>query len=129
MRNCKLNITSMVDGQENVFSVEGKMDLSIERPKICYREDNAVIRVVFQGETARIEREGDYSLKIYLERGTFQNGSLGIGGQEGEICAYAHKVSYTIGKDSLLALLHYDLLIGDVPQRMQLRLVARALDK
>lgn len=127
MRNCTLNITSTVDGQENVFSAQGKIDLSVESPKICYREENSIVRLVFQGETARIEREGDYSLKIRLERGVMQTGSLGIGGQEGEICAYAHKVSYTISENSLLALLHYDLLIGNEPQQMQLRIVARVI--
>ena len=127
VKNCTLQITSTVDGQENVFSTKGKIDLSVENPKICYWEENSVVRLTFQGETARVEREGDYSLKINLERDVMQKGSLGIGGQEGEICAYAHKVTYTISENSLLALLHYDLWIGGEPQQMQLRVLARTI--
>ena len=52
-------------------------------------------------------------------------GEIGIGGAGGEIHTFAHRVAYSVSKDSLLLSLKYDLLISGEKQEMKLRLLAR----
>ena len=69
-----------------------------------------------------LERRGDYTLSLLLKQGEISNGKLGFGGSVGDIQVKANKVSYSIGKDSLLSSLHYDLIFGEEKQEMKLRL-------
>ena len=125
MKECELAIASSADGQENNFTRKGEMELSAFGAKVCYLDEGASVCIYFQGETVTIDRQGDYTLKISLQHGVVSEGVLGIGGNEGIIHTLAHKVAYSINENSLLATLHYDLLIGDEPQKMKLRILAR----
>ncbi len=124
MKKCKVTIITTVDGQESSIVREGEMTLSAGGACLRYREENALVCILLQGERAEISRNGDYSLFLHLERGQTREGRLGLGGSEGEIGVVAHKVGYSMGKDSLLALLEYDLLFGGETQKMKLRLHA-----
>ena len=126
MKKCSVTITSSVDGRENSFHLNGEMELSAFGATLHYKDGEAFVSLELQGEKAEIERNGDYTLKICLERGRVCNGVLGIGGNEGAIQSLAHKISYSVKDGSLLAVLHYDLLLGDEPQKMKLRIMARA---
>ena len=125
MKKCDLTITTTIDGTESIFTTEGKMEISSAFPKLCYCEDGAFVRIVFYAEGAKIERTGDYSLKLVLERGKVCAGVLGFGGNEGGISTLAHKVGYSIGKESLMALLQYDLLTSGEPQETSVRISAK----
>ena len=46
-------------------------------------------------------------------------------GSEGDVEVFAHKVAYSIGRDSLLLSLQYDLLFGSEKQEMKLRILSR----
>ena len=126
MRACNLTITTAVDGNEQEFKTKGEMELSLHSAILRYREQNAITQLTLEGNRAKVRREGDYTLFLELEAQTLTDGSLGIGGGEGEIKTYTHKVEYSVGKDSLLAVLHYDLIIGSEKQEMKLRILARA---
>ena len=125
MQACRMTITTSADGVENTIVREGKMELSLSEVILCYREENAFIRMRLQGENAEIERQGDYSLYLTLKRGEICKGEIGIGGNGGEIETYAHKINYSISKDSVLLSLHYDLIISGEKQKMKLRLISR----
>jgi len=125
MQACRLTIITKADEQETTFTHEGEMELSPTAVTLRYREENAEVFLRLQGETAMIERRGDYSLRLALVRGEMQPGEIGIGGSSGEILAYTHKIAYSVTKDSLLLSLRYDLIMGGEPQKMQLRLLSR----
>lgn len=126
MRTCDISITTVADGKKTSFSAKGEMLLSAYKAQLAYREEQSRVQVYLETETAMILREGDYTLRIPLKRGEMTSGTLGVGGNEGEIKAFAYKVEYSIREDSLLAILHYDLLFGEGRQEMKLRVVARA---
>ena len=126
MLPCQMTITTVADGNQNSITRKGLFDLSLDKSVVCYREENAVVRIELQGETAVLERQGDYSLRLHLVRGEECEGYIGMGGSEGGITTYAHRINYSIGKDSLLLSLHYDLLISGEKQEMKLRLYAKA---
>ena len=128
MQPCQLTITTIMDGNENSIIRKGTFALSLEKCVVCYREENADVQIVLQGETAFVERRGDYTLRLMLQRGKESVGVIGLGGADGEIVTYAHRVAYSMGKDSLLLSLHYDLLISGETQEMKLRLYAKALN-
>lgn len=125
MQACKLTITTYVDGQKTEFSSQGELALSAFGATLRYRQENAVVTVTWDGENVCIERKGDYTLKLLLQRGARTIGSIGIGGNEGEVEVETHRVEYAVSKNSLLVMLHYDLIIGGEAQRMQLRISAR----
>ena len=129
MQTCRVTITTSVDGVEKTINRDGECMLSALSCELRYREENAAIRIVVKGETAEIERVGDYSLRLNLERGRQTVGYLGLGGSEGEIGVFTHSVAYSMGKNSLLLSLHYDLLLGGEIQKMKLRLLARIKDE
>ena len=125
MQACKLTITTTADGVENSITREGEMELSLAKVLLRYREENAFVVLILEGDTAKIEREGDYSLRLTLKEGETLMGEIGIGGAGGEIHTFAHRVAYSVSKDSLLLSLKYDLLISGEKQEMKLRLLAR----
>ena len=125
MKTCVLTITTTTDGQENTIIRKGEMQLALSGIYLRYKEESATVSLQIQGETAQMDRQGDYSLHLALERGVVQKGSIGIAGAEGEVLTYAHKISYAQRTDSVLLLLHYDLDFGGEKQKMQLRILAR----
>ena len=127
MKKCKLVITTIVDGQEHSIAREGEMDLSLLSPTLIYREENGTTRICLKGETAEIERIGDYTMRLNLVREQFTEGEIGIGGSSGAIQSYAHRIQYSVSERSLLLLLHYDLIISGETQKMQIRLSASYL--
>lgn len=128
VQKCKFTIWTTADNQTSVFEGEGEMSLAREEVRICYREENAFVRLRVQGESAQIFREGDYSLRLDLKRGETLEGSLGLGDGQGKLQTFTHKVNYSLSKDSLLLLLEYDLLFGEEKQKMKLRLLARQVE-
>ena len=128
MRKCRLTITTVADGQENTIVRDGEMELSANATQICYREEHAVVSIRLQGESATVERQGDYSLRLQLHTGQTLKGEIGIGGSMGEIKTFTHAVQYSIREKSLMLSLKYDLLITGEVQAMQLRLLGRYKD-
>ena len=128
MEKCKLTITTVADGQENTITREGEMDLSVQTAKVYYREENAAVYRQLEGETAIVERRGDYTLRLHLVRGETTQGELGIGGSSGEIQTLTRAVQYTIREKSMLISLKYDLIISGERQNMQLRILGRLVD-
>ena len=125
MKSCNLTITTTMDGVENSIKREGEMEISLSNVRLRYREENALVFIKLQGENAEIERQGDYTLRLNLNRGKFSKGEIGIGGSGGEIETFTHRVSYSVSKDSLLLSLHYDPIISGEKQEMKLRLLSR----
>lgn len=125
MKRCRLTITTTVDGRATEFSCEGQLSLSVRSAALQYQQDGANVSLVLNGERAKIERNGDYSLRLFLESGEKTGGALILGGNEGGIQVFTHHVSYSITKNSLLLSLHYDLLFETDKQEMKLRILAR----
>ena len=128
MRACKVTITTLADGVENSIARNGEMDLSALGGILRYTEENASVEITLKDETATVERQGDYSLLIPLKKDVLCNGQLGICGNVGDVQTYTHKIAYTTTKDSLLLVLHYDLIISGETQKMRLRLLARYVE-
>lgn len=129
MQACDISINTTVDGEKSSFSCKGNMELSVCGAQIAYSEPNASVKVALDKETATVIRQGDYTLSLLLKRGEMTIGTLGIGGNEGELQVYAYKIEYSIRENAVMAILHYDLLMGEGRQEMKLRIVARANDK
>jgi uncharacterized beta-barrel protein YwiB (DUF1934 family) len=125
MKKCNLSITTVADAQENTIAREGEIEISSESIELFYREENAAVHLVLKGETALIERQGDYSLRLHLIAGQASKGEIGIGGSSGEIETLTYAVQYSVRERSLLLSLKYDLIISGERQRIQLRLLAR----
>lgn len=125
MKTCRLTITTIADGVENSIVREGKMELALSGAELVYREENALVAVKLHDSMAEIIREGDYTLRLFLEEGKQTLGAIGIGGAEGEIQTFARRIAYSVSKDSLLLSLHYDLMISGETQEMKLRLLSR----
>lgn len=128
MQKCVVNITTTADGAENTIIREGKMSLSESLVKLTYREENALICMELKENTARMERSGDYSLKIFLENGKAGQGEIGINGVSGSIGTFTDRILYSVTEDSLHAVLHYDLLIAGQRQKMRLNLRAKFVE-
>lgn len=125
MKAYKITLTTSADGKETQIIRNGKALLSLAETIVVYREENAEITLTFKRAGVKIERRGDYDLSLSLEQDKTTEGTLGLGGSVGGIRAHAHKISYSIGKDSLLAFLHYALIFDDERQEMKLRLYAK----
>ena len=125
MQQCKITLTTSADGEESQITRTGSVLLTVSKAIVCYREENAEITLTFENGGARIERRGDYELSLFLEEGKACDGMLGLGGALGTIRTDARKISYSIGKDSLLAILHYDFIFGAERQEMKLRLYVK----
>ena len=125
MKNCRLTITTIVNGEESSIIRKGEMQLTATSAELFYQDEDAKVHLRLEKNCAYIERKGDYTLSLNLIQGEHGIGKIGIMGSNGEIGVDTHKVAYSIGEDSLLLSLHYDLLFGEEKQKMQLRLLAR----
>ena len=125
MNACRVNLTTTVDGRETAISREGEFSLSPSNVYLRYHEENAVVTIKLQGNQAEVDRQGDYSLQLCLQEGVWTKGTLGIGGNSGEIETFAHQIAYSESKHSLLLFLRYDLRISGETQMMKLRIMAR----
>ena len=75
MKRCRLTITTAVDGRETELSCEGELSLSVCSATLCYQQDGASVSLILDGETAKIERIGDYSKRgIVLKPGQTMKG-------------------------------------------------------
>ena len=127
IRKCDLTLKSIVDGTENTFFAEGRLENFGEKIKVCYREDPAVIHVTFHEGKAWIDREGDYSLCLALNEGELTQGEIGINGNVGELEIRTHKIEFSYLDNQLSARLRYDILLGDGVQEMELIIQAKAV--
>lgn len=125
MLSCKITLTTAVDGKETQIVRTGSVFLSLCKSIVRYEEDNAELTLIFEKNGVKLQRRGDYALSLLLKQGEECGGTLGFGGSVGNIRVYAHKIGYSLGKDSLLASLHYDLIFGEERQEMKLRLYVK----
>ena len=125
MQACKITITTKENGRESRVVRQGEMELAATSVTLRYREEQAAVMLILQGERAQVYRQGDYTLRLDLERGNYGVGEIGIGGSSGEIQTFAHKIVYSLRENSVMALLQYDLLISGEKQAMSLCLSAQ----
>ena len=125
MQACKITLTTSVDGKETQIVRKGSVFLSLSRSLVRYLEESAEFTLIFEKDGVKIERRGDYALSLLLKQGEISEGTLGFDGAVGGMRVRAHKVAYSVGKDSLLASLHYDLIFGEERQEMKLRLYVK----
>ena len=118
-------ITTVVDGQENTIAREGEMELSATAVTLIYREEKGSTRIHLEGESADIHRIGDYTMGLHLVSDERTDGEIGLGGSNGKIESFTHRIQYSTTEQSLLLFLHYDLLISGERQEMKIRLMAR----
>lgn len=126
MQACKITLTTSVDGKETQIVRKGSAFLSLSRSLVRYFEESAEFTLIFEKDGVKIERRGDYALSLLLKQGEMSEGTLGFDGAVGGMRVHAHKVTYSVGKDSLLASLHYDLIFDEERQEMKLRLYVKA---
>ncbi len=129
MAICKLVIASSVDGLESRFVRMGKLENAEGAIRLFYREENAEVCVTLQGGRATVRRQGDYSLFLSLTQGEKTEGSLSLGGAEGEVSVYTHRVEYSYKEEALTLLLEYELLFGEDGQSMRLDIEATTRGK
>lgn len=128
LKPCKLNLITSADGQEASFSKEARFELSENGAAVFYADSEAEVSLYFYADGVRIAREGDYSLRLTLKTGKETEGMLGIAGAQGAVGVFTHKADYRIGKNSLISMLEYDLLMSGGVQKMKVRLAARGED-
>ena len=56
MQACKIALTSSVDGKETQMVRTGKVSLSLSKSVVCYQEENAEIMLIFEKDSAKLER-------------------------------------------------------------------------
>ena len=122
---CQITINTVVDGEETRSNKQGELSVFENGAEIVYHEENALVSIRFEGKGATITRKGDYSLYLPLEQGVQTEGALGLGSSQGAVAIDTHKVEFSAKESNLLAVLHYDLLLGKERQQMRLRLYAK----
>ena len=125
LKACFLTIVTTTDGVSSTVNKNGELELSNSVSWVRYHDENALVSVVFEENTARLLREGDYALDIPLKENAKTVGKLGFGENVGKIDVYCNKLSYAVKGGSMLASIHYTLDFGNEKQEMQIRITAR----
>ncbi|MBE7084915.1 MAG: DUF1934 domain-containing protein [Clostridiales bacterium] len=125
MKNCRVNITSVVDGRK-VDSVRmGKIEILPNLVKLWYEEEQAIVELCLEDKKVTINRTGDYTLRLAFEKGQICDGTLGISGSKGDLQTETTRLAYSVADTSFMLSLHYQLLIGGEAQTTRLRLFAK----
>lgn len=101
------------------------MELTPLSAVLCYEEKDGRVCLRLENGRVSIEREGDYILCLRLAEGKRLSGKIGLPGAEGAVEADAHRIAYTLKKDSLLLSMKYTLRFSVGKQEMKLILTAR----
>ena len=125
MKDCRLTITTTVDGQETNVTRLGKMDLQPLGVTLYYREENAEVTIHARTNRVEIERKGDYSMRLTFVENELLSGTLGIGGNEGSLQTQTHRLAFSVTEHSFLLLLQYALIFSKEKQEMKIRISAR----
>ena len=121
---CEVKLTTTVDGKKTRVVHGGDLQISESHACVTYTEENAVVSIEVKGKTITLIREGDYSLRLTLEKGKTLDGVLALGDNEGIIQVKTQRVGYKLTKNTLVLELKYTLLIGEA-QEMQLKIEAK----
>ncbi len=76
----------------------------------------------------RVEREGDYRLRLCFTERKIQPGILSIGGAEGSVETHTHRLGYSVRENSVLLSMKYTLCFDSGKQEMNLRLYAQGIN-
>ena len=125
MQPCRIEISTKADGKETRVVKAGRMQLSSTSLALFYEENGGQVELTMQNNVVEISRKGDYSMFLRLEKCRITDGFIGVNGQSGKMQTYAKRVAYALNEKSALLSLHYDLLIGEEPQEMKLRIFAQ----
>jgi hypothetical protein len=113
-----------VDGAETVTKKDAQATETAQGIAFRYAETDGVSVLRFHNGYAEIERAGGYGMRLTLKEGERSVGALSLGGQDGELLAFTHKISYSKTQNRFFALLKYDLLFGEEKQEMRVRVQA-----
>ena len=125
MKDCRLTITTTVDGQETNVARLGKMDIQPLGATLYYQEENAYVTVHAHANRVEIDRKGDYSMRLTFAENELLSGTLGIGGNEGNLQTQTHRLAFSVTEHSFLLLLQYALIFSEEKQEMKIRISAR----
>lgn len=128
MQHCRVEIITQTDGRESRVVKSGTMCLTPVSLGICYEDNGAKVELSLKNGVVEICRTGDYSMFLTLKKGAVTDGTLGIGGQVGNIRTSTTRIAYSLRETSALLSLHYELIIGTEKQAMKLRIVAQYED-
>ena len=129
MQACRFTITTSVDETENTITREGTIQIEDGVCTLRYKEENAMVGITLQKGTARIDRDGDYSLQMRLEEGKITQSLLSIGGTQGEIVTKTHRVKYAQEGKIFKLSLCYDLIFSEEVQKTKLNLKGQIKDR
>lgn len=125
MQKAFLTIVTTVDDVEHRIFRDAEMELTPLSAVLRYQEDGAIVRLEVKEGNVNFQREGDYSLSMYLVEGKTTEGILSFAASSGTIAVETKKIAYTISKNGLLLKVAYALLFGKEKQEMRLRISAR----
>ena len=124
MKTCVLTIVSTVDGKENTFSYSAEIEFLEGFVCLRYEEEGGETQLRLREGEASIVRKGAYGLSLILKEGERGKGLLTVAGSTGEIEVLANRIGYSIGKNSLLAIVKYSMFFEKEIQEMSLRIKA-----
>ena len=127
-RPCFLQIVTSADGEESVFSAEAEMALDSLSAILRYRQGDGFVCMTIAAVGVRIEREGDYRLRLCFTERKIQPGILSIGGAEGSVETHTHRLGYSVGENSVLLSMKYTLRFDSGKQEMKIRLLAQGIN-
>ena len=128
MQSCRITITTSVDGQETQTMRQGKMLLSSASVTLTYQEDGDEVVLFLENGKGKMKRTGNQCLTVPFDVKASMQGEIVVGGMRGTMGVQTHAVAFSIGKQSMLAQLHYDLIFGQEKQTMRLRIHACAIN-
>ncbi len=127
MRVCTVTIATQADERKSNVVRNGRIEITSTKVTITYTEETAETLLVFDKNNVSIERKGDYTMRLSMQKGETRNGVIGIGDNEGEVQTKTSRLAYTISDTSFMLSLHYDLIIGGETQKMRIRLFAKII--
>ena len=112
-----------MDGKKTRVIRNGNLHITDTQSSVSYNEENAMVSVTVQDKQVTLERKGDYSLFLPLQKGKTLDGTLGLGDNAGAIQVHTQRIGYSILDKKLMLNLKYTLIIGE-PQEMQVKIEA-----
>ena len=119
---CELTCVTDTDGSETTLRTRARIEEDGKKIRLQYTDGEAVATICFEGKSAFIEREGEYTLTLPLKEGETTQGALGILGSIGEFPVTTNRVEYLWRNKKLMARLSYTLLMSGEQQNMKVRL-------